>query len=81
MNSKKTIFKSLLMIVALSFAVSCSKDEDGGTKTPTNPTTQSISATQLTETIKGLGQLKDTDGNTVILDFSNSACKRKSYYR
>ena len=72
MNSKKTIFKSLLMIVALSFAVSCSKDEDGGTKTPTNPTTQSISATQLTETIKGLGQLKDTD-NAVILDFSSIA--------
>ena len=73
MNNTKTIFKSLLiMIVAISlFTVSCSKDE-GGTKKPTNPTIEKISATQITEVLKGLGQLKDTDGgSTVILDLSN----------
>ena len=72
MNNTKTIFKSLLiMIVAISlFTVSCSKDE-GGTKTPTTPTIQKVSADQITGVLKGLGQLKDTDGSsTVILDFS-----------
>ena len=74
MNNTKTIFKSLLiMIVAISlFTVSCSKDE-GGTKTPTTPTIQKISATQITEVLKGLGELKDTSsgGSGVILDLSN----------
>ena len=73
MNNTKTIFKSLLiMIVAISlFTVSCSKDE-GGTKTPTNPTIVKVSADNITQTLKGLGQLKDTgQAQTVILDFSN----------
>ena len=72
MNNTKTIFKSLLiMIVAISlFTVSCSKDE-GGTKNPTNPTIVKVSADQITGVLKGLGQLKDTDGSTVILDFSS----------
>ena len=73
MNNTKTIFKSLLiMIVAISlFTVSCSKDE-GGTKTPTNPTIVKVSATDITKTLQGLGQLKDTEGSsTVILDFSS----------
>ena len=72
MNNTKTIFKSLLiMIVAISlFTVSCSKDE-GGTKTPTNPTIVKVSADNITQTLKGLGQLKDTDGSTVILDFTS----------
>ena len=73
MNNTKTIFKSLLiMIVAISlFTVSCSKDE-GGTKTPTNPTIVKVSADNITQTLKGLGQLKDTDqAQTVILDLSN----------
>ena len=72
MNNTKTIFKSLLiMIVAISlFTVSCSKDE-GGTKTPTNPTIVKVSADNITQTLKGLGQLKDTDGHTVILDFTS----------
>ena len=73
MNNTKTIFKSLLiMIVAISlFTVSCSKDE-GGTKKPTNPTIEKISADMITQVLKGLGQLKDTDGSsTVILDLSN----------
>ena len=67
MNNTKTIFKSLLiMIVAISlFTVSCSKDE-GGTKTPTNPTPKD-SATLLTEMLKGLGALPPS--NTVI-DFN-----------
>ena len=72
MNNTKTIFKSLLiMIVAISlFTVSCSKDE-GGTKKPTNPTIEKISATQITEVLKGVGQLKDTDqSKTLILDFA-----------
>ena len=71
MNNTKTIFKSLLiMIVAISlFTVSCSKDE-GGTKTPTTPTIQKVSADMITQTLKGLGQLKDTDqSQTLILDF------------
>ena len=71
MNNTKTIFKSLLiMIVAISlFTVSCSKDE-GGTKTPTNPTIVKVSADNITQTLKGLGQLKDTDpSQTLILDF------------
>lgn len=72
MNNTKTIFKSLLiMIVAISlFTVSCSKDE-GGTKTPTTPTIQKISAQNITDTLKELGQLKDTDNTTVILDFTS----------
>ena len=73
MNNTKTIFKSLLiMIVAISlFTVSCSKDE-GGTKNPTNPTIVKVSADDITQTLKGLGQLKDTDtAQTVILDLSN----------
>ena len=69
MNNTKTIFKSLLiMIVAISlFTVSCSKDE-GGTKTPTNPKIQTISAEDITTTITQLGELKDTGGSTVILN-------------
>ena len=73
MNNTKTIFKSLLiMIVAISlFTVSCSKDE-GGKKTPTNPTIVKVSADQITGVLKGLGQLKDIDqAQTVILDLSN----------
>ena len=74
MNNTKTIFKSLLiMIVAISlFTVSCSKDE-GGTKTPTTPTIQKISADQITGVLTGLGELKDTasGGSDVILDLSN----------
>ena len=73
MNNTKTIFKSLLiMIVAISlFTVSCSKDE-GGTKKPTNPTIVKVSADDITKTLKGLGQLKDTEQvQTVILDLSN----------
>ena len=70
MKHTKNILKSLLiMVMALSLlAVSCSKDE-GGTKKPTNPTIEKISATQITEVLKGVGQLKDTDQITVILDF------------
>ena len=71
MNNTKTIFKSLLiMIVAISlFTVSCSKDE-GGTKTPTTPKIVKVSAQNITDTLKGLGQLKDTDqAQTLILDF------------
>ncbi|WP_288623506.1 hypothetical protein [uncultured Brachyspira sp.] len=66
MNNTKTIFKSLLiMIVAISlFTVSCSKDE-GGTKAPTNPTIQKISATQLTTTLKELGKLGDTQTTAI----------------
>ena len=61
MNNTKTIFKSLLiMIVAISlFTVSCSKDE-GGTKTPTTPTITKITDANLTQTLKGLGELGDT---------------------
>ena len=73
MNNTKTIFKSLLiMIVAISlFTVSCSKDE-GGKKTPTNPTIVKVSADDITKVLKGLGELKDTDGSsTVILDFTS----------
>ena len=72
MNNTKTIFKSLLiMVVAISlFTVSCSKDE-GGTKTPTNPTIVKVSADQITGVLKGLGELKDTDQTTVILDFTS----------
>ena len=72
MNNTKTIFKSLLiMIVAISlFTVSCSKDE-GGTKKPTNPTIEKVSADMITQTLKSLKELKDTDGSTVILDFTS----------
>ena len=72
MNNTKTIFKSLLiMIVAISlFTVSCSKDE-GGTKTPTNPTIVKVSAEQITGVLQGLGELKDTGNTTVILNLSN----------
>ena len=73
MNNTKTIFKSLLiMIVAISlFTVSCSKDE-GGTKTPTTPTIVKVSADQITGVLKGLGQLKGTEGDagTTMVDFS-----------
>ena len=70
MNNTKTIFKSLLiMIVAISlFTVSCSKDE-GGTKTPTTPTIQKISATQITGVIKKLGPLGDKTATDI--DFSS----------
>ena len=66
MNNTKTIFKSLLiMIVAISlFTVSCSKDE-GGTKTPTNPTIQKITDANLTETLKALGELGDTSETAI----------------
>ena len=66
MNNTKTIFKSLLiMIVAISlFTVSCSKDE-GGTKTPTTPTIQKISATRLTTALKELGELGDTQTTAI----------------
>lgn len=72
MNNTKTIFKSLLiMVVAISlFTVSCSKDE-GGTKKPTNPTIEKISADMITQVLKDLKQLKDTDKQTVILDFTS----------
>ena len=54
MKHTKNILKSLLiMVMALSLlAVSCSKDE-GGSK-PTNPTTVTISAADLTSTLKGI---------------------------
>ena len=71
MNNTKTIFKSLLiMIVAISlFTVSCSKDE-GGTKTPTNPTPKNSEAL-LTDMLKALGPLTPSQADTtVILDFS-----------
>ena len=66
MNNTKTIFKSLLiMIVAISlFTVSCSKDE-GGTKTPTNPTIQKITDADLTSTLKALGELGDTSKTAI----------------
>ena len=69
MNNTKTIFKSLLiMIVAISlFTVSCSKDE-GGTKTPTTPTIQKISATDITTILKAL---ELNEGSTKIVDLSN----------
>ena len=74
MNNTKTIFKSLLiMIVAISlFTVSCSKDE-GGTKTPTNPTIVKVSADNITKVLKDLGPLKGTgaDASTTMVDFSN----------
>ena len=73
MNNTKTIFKSLLiMIVAISlFTVSCSKDE-GGTKTPTTPTIQKISADNITKVLMDLGPLKGTggDADTTMVDFS-----------
>ena len=61
MKHTKNILKSLLItVMALSLlSVSCSKDE-GGTKTPTTPTIQKISATQLTTALKELGELGDT---------------------
>ena len=67
MNNTKTIFKSLLiMIVAISlFTVSCSKDE-GGTKTPTNPTPKNSEAL-LTDLLKGLGALPPSE---TVIDFS-----------
>ena len=67
MNNTKTIFKSLLiMIVAISlFTVSCSKDE-GGTKTPTNPTPKNSEAL-LTDILKGLGPLPISE---TVIDFS-----------
>ena len=67
MNNTKTIFKSLLiMIVAISlFTVSCSKDE-GGTKTPTNPTPKN-SEELLTDLLTRLGPLPTT---ATVIDFS-----------
>ena len=67
MNNTKTIFKSLLiMIVAISlFTVSCSKDE-GGTKTPTTPTIQKISSTDVETILKGLGKLPTS---SPVIDF------------
>ena len=69
----KNILKSLLiMIVAISlFTVSCSKDE-GGTKTPTTPTIQKVSADMITQVLKDLGPLKGTeaDANTTMVDLS-----------
>ncbi len=55
MKHTKNILKSLLItVIALSLlAVSCSKDE-GGSKNPTNPTTTTITAEQLTTTLKNL---------------------------
>ena len=69
MNNTKTIFKSLLiMIVAISlFTVSCSKDE-GGTKTPTNPTPNSEAL--LTDILRRLGPIP-TSGP--VIDFSKIA--------
>ena len=66
MKHTKNILKSLLItVMALSLlAVSCSKDE-GGTKAPTNPTIQKISATQLTTTLKELGELGDTQTTAI----------------
>ena len=70
MNNTKTIFKSLLiMIVAISlFTVSCSKDE-GGTKTPTTPTIQKISPTDVETILKGLGKLPT---GTPVVDFGET---------
>ena len=69
MKHTKNILKSLLiMIVAISlFTVSCSKDE-GGTKTPTNPTITKITDANLTQALKELGALGDT--STTDIDFS-----------
>ena len=55
MKHTKTIFKSLLiMIVAISlFTVSCSKDKG----TPTTPTIQKVSSTDVETILKGLGKL------------------------
>ena len=66
MKHTKNILKSLLItVMALSLlAVSCKKDE-GGTKVPTNPTIQKISATQLTTTLKELGELGDTQTTAI----------------
>ena len=70
MNNTKTIFKSLLiMIVAISlFTVSCSKDE-GGKKTPTNPTIVKVSADNITKVLKDLGPL-GADTSNPDIDFS-----------
>ena len=70
MNNTKTIFKSLLiMIVAISlFTVSCSKDE-GGTKTPTNPTIVKVRADNITKVLKDLGPL-GADTSNPDIDFS-----------
>ena len=66
MKHTKNILKSLLItVMALSLlSVSCSKDE-GGTKAPTNPTIQKISATQLTTALKELGELGDTQTTAI----------------
>ena len=67
MKHTKNILKSLLiMIVAISlFTVSCSKDE-GGTKTPTNPTPKN-SEELLTDLLTRLGPLPTT---ATVIDFS-----------
>ena len=57
------------MIVALSFAVSCSKDEDGGTKTPTTPTAVTITASELNTAIQDAGKNAKLTGATI--DFAS----------
>lgn len=71
MNNTKTIFKSLLiMIVAISlFTVSCSKDESG-TKPPTTPTIQKVSAQSITDILKARGDLNDSS-SALILTLKN----------
>ena len=65
MKHTKNILKSLLItVMALSLlSVSCSKDE-GGSK-PTNPTTVTISAADLTSTLKGIEGTTKVDFSTM----------------
>ena len=65
MKHTKNILKSLLItVMALSLlAVSCKKDE-GGSK-PTNPTTVTISAADLTSTLKGIVGTTKVDFSTM----------------
>ena len=67
MKHTKNILKSLLItVMALSLlAVSCKKDE-GGSK-PTEPTTVTISAANLLDSIKQIEAYKDT---TLLVSFS-----------
>ena len=68
MKHTKNILKSLLItVMALSLAVSCSKDE-GGTKNPVNPTPITITAENITKGFTALGATKSLDG--VVFDFS-----------
>ena len=54
MKHTKNILKSLLItVMALSLAVSCSKDE-GGTKNPVNPAPITIKASDLTQVLNGI---------------------------